>query len=94
MSKFETNKVDVRGDGKVILYQRADVTSSPKWNCRISVTGSTGYKRFSTKTSDQKNAERIALDKYFELRQKVESDPKNPKYLQTIRGSGYVLWID
>jgi len=28
------------------------------------------------------------------LRQKIESNPKNPKYLQTIRGSGYVLWID
>ena len=28
------------------------------------------------------------------LRQKIESHPKNPKYLQTIRGSGYVLWID
>ena len=28
------------------------------------------------------------------LRQKLESDPKNPKYLQTIRGSGYVLWIE
>ena len=28
------------------------------------------------------------------LRQKIESDPKNPKYLQTIRGSGYVLWIE
>ncbi len=27
------------------------------------------------------------------LRQKLESIPKNPKYLQTIRGSGYVLWI-
>ena len=27
------------------------------------------------------------------LRQKIESKPKNPKYLQTIRGSGYVLWI-
>ena len=27
------------------------------------------------------------------LRQKIESSPKNPKYLQTIRGSGYVLWI-
>ena len=27
------------------------------------------------------------------LRQKIESYPKNPKYLQTIRGSGYVLWI-
>ena len=28
------------------------------------------------------------------LRQKLEEDPKNPKYLQTIRGSGYVLWIE
>jgi len=28
------------------------------------------------------------------LRQKIESSPKNPKYLQTIRGSGYVLWIN
>ena len=28
------------------------------------------------------------------LRQKIEIDPKNPKYLQTIRGSGYVLWIE
>ena len=27
------------------------------------------------------------------LRQKIETAPKNPKYLQTIRGSGYVLWI-
>ena len=28
------------------------------------------------------------------LRQKLETSPKNPKYLQTIRGSGYVLWIE
>ena len=28
------------------------------------------------------------------LRQKLELDPKNPKFLQTIRGSGYVLWIE
>ena len=27
------------------------------------------------------------------LRQKIEINPKNPKYLQTIRGAGYVLWI-
>ena len=27
------------------------------------------------------------------LRSKIEANPKNPKYLQTIRGSGYVLWI-
>ena len=28
------------------------------------------------------------------LRQKIELSPKNPKYLQTIRGSGYVLWVE
>ena len=27
------------------------------------------------------------------LRKKIEVDPKNPKFLQTIRGSGYVLWV-
>ena len=27
------------------------------------------------------------------LRKKIEINPKNPKFLQTIRGSGYVLWI-
>ena len=28
------------------------------------------------------------------LRKKIEMDPKNPKFLQTIRGAGYVLWIE
>ena len=28
------------------------------------------------------------------LRKKVEDDPKNPKFLQTIRGEGYVFWIE
>jgi len=28
------------------------------------------------------------------LRQKIEPDTKNPKYLQTVRGAGYVLWVD
>ncbi len=28
------------------------------------------------------------------LRKKIELSPKNPKFLQTIRGSGYVLWIE
>ena len=28
------------------------------------------------------------------LRKKIENDPKNPKFLQTVRGTGYVLWIE
>mgnify|MGYP001482616052 CR=1 FL=1 len=32
---------------------------------------------------------KIGLD-----RKKIEETPKSPKYLQTIRGEGYVLWIE
>ena len=28
------------------------------------------------------------------LRKKIEINPKNPKFLQTMRGAGYVLWIE
>ena len=28
------------------------------------------------------------------LRKKIELNPKKPKYLQTLRGTGYVLWIE
>tara|TARA_Y100000590_G_C15604216_1_gene971309 strand:+ start:372 stop:1049 length:678 start_codon:yes stop_codon:yes gene_type:complete len=40
------------------------------------------------------NKERTIDVMITRLRQKIESNPKNPKYLQTIRGSGYVLWIE
>jgi len=72
MGKFETNQVDVNGDGRIILYQRPDVISNPKWQCRISVSGSTGYKIFSTKEVEQSKAERVALGKYEELYFKVK----------------------
>jgi len=28
------------------------------------------------------------------LRRKIETNPKMPQYLQTVRGEGYILWVD
>ena len=39
------------------------------------------------------NQERSVDVMITRLRQKIEKEPRKPKYLQTIRGSGYVLWI-
>ncbi len=56
-------RIDLRGDGRVILYKR-DNLKDPVWQARIRVPNSTGYKRITTKTSDQREAERFALNYY------------------------------
>ena len=55
MSKFEHNKLDVRRDGRVIIYQRPrkDGTIIPTWQMRVSVPNSTGYHRQSTGEKEQ-----------------------------------------
>lgn len=43
----------------------------------------------------QMNANERTIDvQVTRLRKKVEEDPKLPKYIQTVRGKGYVLWPD
>lgn len=43
----------------------------------------------------QMNANERTIDvQITRLRKKVEEDPKLPKYIQTVRGKGYVLWSD
>ena len=44
MGKFEQDQIDLRGDGRVILYKRPGL-KKPKWQARISVPNATGYKR-------------------------------------------------
>ena len=75
MTKFELNQVDVKGDGRVILYQRprSDGSIIPTWQMRISVPNSTGYHRQSTGEKEQPEAVRKALNKYEELAIKVLS---------------------
>lgn len=48
--RFESDPFDVRGDGRVVLYKR-DELKKPKYQARIRVPGSSGYKRVSTRTS-------------------------------------------
>jgi integrase len=71
MSEY-TDQVDVRGDGRVILYKRPGL-KAPKWQVRIRVPKSTGYRIVSTKTADRREAERFALDLYEELYLHVKS---------------------
>ena len=65
------SKVDVKGDGSVVLYKKHWL-KNPKWIARLKVTGAKGYKTFSTKTTDQREAERIALDAYEEAYLRVK----------------------
>lgn len=42
----------------------------------------------------EKTQERAVDVQITRLRKKIESDPKNPRYLQTVRGAGYMLAPD
>jgi len=73
MGKFEINQVDVKNDGRIILYQRPrpDGSVIPTWQMRISVPNSTGYHRASTGEKEQSEAIRKATNTYEELYMKV-----------------------
>jgi integrase len=60
------DRIDVRGDGRIILYKREGL-KHPKWQARIRVPNSNGYKIVTTKTDNLKEAERFALDAYEDL---------------------------
>ena len=45
--------------------------------------------------SDESTGSERAIDVQINrLRRKIESDPSNPVYLQTVRGKGYILYVD
>jgi len=46
-------------------------------------------------TDDEGGAQERAVDvQVTRLRRKIEEDPKAPRYLQTVRGAGYMLAPD
>ena len=46
-------------------------------------------------SSDESTGSERAIDVQINrLRRKIEADPSNPVYLQTVRGKGYILYTD
>jgi len=45
-------------------------------------------------SDDSTGSERAIDVQINRLRRKIETDPSNPVYLQTVRGKGYVLYVD
>lgn len=69
--------LDLRGDGRIVLYKRAD-HQSPKWTVRLKIPETKGFVVKSTKTTDAFEARRFAEDLYFRLEGKVRrGDPIN-----------------
>ena len=104
----KNNKIDIKKNHKVgnavidlnkmiikmnDIQKKINVTEKKVLIKMLSTPGKT-YSRSQIGEISGINQERSIDVMITRLRQKIEVDPKNPKYLQTIRGAGYVLWIE
>ena len=93
--KFENIKIDL--NKKIILKNKTEykINNTEKiiLEKMINNPGKT-FKRMEIGKLINLNKERSIDVIITRLRKKIELDPKNPKFLQTIRGAGYVLWIE
>jgi two-component system phosphate regulon response regulator OmpR len=102
-TKIDTTKINKIGEAKVDLNKMiiqlkskiSKINNSEK-KVLIEMLSNPGktYSRNQIGEISNISQERSIDVMITRLRQKIEMNPKNPKYLQTIRGSGYVLWIE
>jgi len=101
--KIDLSKINQIGEAKVDLNKMSiqlknkvsKINNSEK-KVLIEMLANPGKTYSRTKIGEISNiSQERSIDVMItRLRQKIELNPKNPKYLQTIRGSGYVLWIE
>ena len=101
--KIDLNKINKIGEAKVDLNKMSiqlknkisKINNSEK-KVLIEMLANPGKTYSRTEIGEISNiSQERSIDVMItRLRQKIELNPKNPKYLQTIRGSGYVLWIE
>ena len=89
-SEIDLNKMTIKLNGKL-----KKINNSEK-KVLIEMLGNPGktYSRDEIGKISGISQERSIDVMITRLRQKLEISPKSPKYSQTIRGSGYVLWIE
>jgi len=102
-AKININKINKIGEAQVDLNKmsiqlkrKISKINNVEKKVLVEMLASPGktYSRAQIGEISNINQERSIDVMITRLRQKIEVDPKNPKYLQTIRGAGYVLWIE
>jgi integrase len=78
--------VDLRGDGRIVMYKRKDHSKRPKWNVRLKVPNTKGYVVKSTRTDDFNEGKRFSEDLYYELEGKVRRGEtlKSPSFSKVV----------
>ena len=101
--KINPNKINKIGDAKVDLNKmsiqlrdKISKINNVEKKVLIEMLANPGktYSRLQIGDISNISQERSIDVMITRLRQKIEMNPKNPKFLQTIRGAGYVLWIE
>ena len=102
-TKIDPNKVNKIGEAKVDLNKmsiqlknKVSKINNVEKKVLIEMLANPGktYSRSQIGEISNISQERSIDVMITRLRQKIEINPKNPTYLQTIRGAGYVLWIE
>ena len=88
-AELNLNKMTIK------LYDKIQKINSTEKKVLLKMLASPGkiFSRNEIGKISQISKERSIDVMITRLRKKIETNPKNPKFLQTIRGAGYVLWI-